>query len=341
MSCIGATRFDGFVPPARSTAAAVIRCLMVPVVLILVVFACHGAWAQTGKTIKFVVPAAPGGVGDTAARLFANEIARAQGQTVLIENRTGAGGAIAADAVARAAPDGNTLFATGSDRLVTPHARKLSFDMLTAFEPICQVLIAPTVIIVNAASPFRTLDDLVSAARGRPGSLTMASFGPATAFQIAFERFRRAVNVDMIFLPYPGNAPAVTALLGEHVTSAYTTYSTASEQLSAGKVRALATGSHNRIDILPDVPTIAESGLNGYEFNYWLGFVAPAKTPPDRISRLTAWFLAALQAPELKAKLVPLGLYPAGVCDSAFAALLRNQYEEIGEVMRAANLKVE
>jgi tripartite-type tricarboxylate transporter receptor subunit TctC len=142
------------------------------------------AWSQTTRAIKIVAPASPGGVGDTVARLFGSEIGRAQGLTVLIENRTGAGGIIAADAVSRAAPDGNTLLITSPDLLVTAHVRKLNFDLLTSFEPICEVLSAPTVIVVNAASPYRTLADLVRAARARPGDLTLASYGPATAFSL-------------------------------------------------------------------------------------------------------------------------------------------------------------
>jgi tripartite-type tricarboxylate transporter receptor subunit TctC len=302
-------------------------------------FVAPGA-AQT-RTIRIVAPAAPGGVGDTVARLFGAEIARTQGVTVLIENRTGAGGVIAAEAVARAAPDGNTLFITAPDVLVAAHVRKLNFDLLTAFEPVCKVLSAPTVIAVGGASPYRTLDDLVRAARARPGELTLASFGPATAFQIAFETFKRAAGVDMTFLPYTGNAPAVTALLGGHVTTAYTTYSTASEQIAAGKLRALAAASRTRIEPLPNVPTIAESGYPDYEMDYWLGMLAPAKTPRDKVSQLTGWFMAALRAPEVQAKYAPLGLYPVGVCRAEFGALMRKQYEDFGRVIRDANIRAE
>jgi tripartite-type tricarboxylate transporter receptor subunit TctC len=309
--------------------------------IVLVTLFSNVAWSQTARTIKIVAPASPGGVLDTVARLLGAEIGRAQGLTVLIENRTGAGGAIGADAVSRAAPDGNTLLITNPDLLVTAHVRKLNFDPLTGFEPICEVLTAPTVIVVNAASPYRTLAELFRAARARPGDLTLASFGPASALQVAFEMLKRVANVDIIFLPYPGNAPAVTALLGDHVTAAFTTYSTASEQLSAGRLRALAAASRMRIEPLPDVPTFAESGYKDSEIDNWLGMLAPAKTPREKVSQLAAWFTKALQSTELRPKFAPLGLYPVGICGTDFAALIRKQYNDIGSVIRESNIKAE
>jgi tripartite-type tricarboxylate transporter receptor subunit TctC len=295
------------------------------------------AWSQTARTIKIVAPAAPGGVGDTLARLLGEQIGRAQGQTILIENRTGAGGVIATEAVSRAAPDGNTLLIISSDTLVPPHLRKLNYDLLMSFEPICDLVNAPTVIAVNGASPYRTL----GAARARPGDLTMASFGPATAFQIGFEMLKRAANVNMTFLPYPGVAPAINALLGEHVTSVFASYSTASEQLNAGKLRARATAARARIERLPDVPTVAESGYTDYELDYWLGMLAPATKPKEKVVQLVGWFTAALQAPEFRAKLAPLGLFPVRLCGTEFATLLRKQYDNFGRVIRDANIKAE
>lgn len=260
---------------------------------------------------------------------------------MLIENRPGAGGVIGYEAVSRAAPDGNTLMIMGTDTLIPFHLRKLNFDLLTGFEPICYIVSAPTVIVVNSASPYRTLGDLLNAARARPGELTAASVGPASALQIAFETLKRAAKVDMTFVPYPGVAPAINALLGEHVTSAFASYSTASEQLKAGKLRALATLARTRIELLPEVPTVAESGYRDYELDYWFGAVAPAKTPKEKISQFANWFTAALKASEFRAKLAPLGLLPVGMCGADFAALLRKQYDEFGLVIRETNIKAE
>jgi tripartite-type tricarboxylate transporter receptor subunit TctC len=145
----------------------------------------------------------------------------------------------------------------------------------------------------------------------------------------------------MTFVPYPGVAPAINALLGEHVTSVLGTYSTVAEQLNAGKLRALATASRTRIEPLPEVPTVAESGYNNYEVDYWLGLLAPAKTPKETISRLAGWFTAALQALDVKRKLVAQGLNPVGMCRADFDALLHKQYDDFGRVIREANIKAE
>src|SRR5207248_5328406 len=149
----------------------------------------------------------------------------------------------------------------------------------------------------------------LSAARTKPGQLTLAGAGPATSLHIAFEMLKRAADVDMTFVPYPGDAPAVNALLGGHVTSAFTSYPGLAEHLKAGKLRALATASQARDEPLPDVPTIAEAGFKDYETDFWNGLVAPAKTPKETVSQLAGWFTAALRLPEVKAKLVLMGLY--------------------------------
>ena len=180
---------------------------------------------------------------------------------------------------------------------------------------------APTVIIVNSASPYRTLADLLSAARAKPANLTAASAGQT--HQIALEMLRRAAKIEMTIVPYPGGAPAVNALLGGHVTSALLSYSTASEQLKAGKLRALATFSRTRIEALPELPTVAESGYSDSEMDEWLGMLAPAKTPNEKVSQLVGWLTEALQAPELRAKFASLGLYSVGMCGAEFAAFLR------------------
>jgi tripartite-type tricarboxylate transporter receptor subunit TctC len=301
----------------------------------------HGAWSQTARTIKVVVPFSPGGVVDFVARVLAEQVGRAQGQTVLIENRPGAGGAIGAEAVSRAAPDGNTLLMAFPDLLIASHLRKLNYDLLTSFEPICNVVSYPTVIAVNSASPYRTLADLLDAARAKPGELALASIGPATAYQIAIESLKRAAKVDMTFIPYPGGAPALNALLGEHVTSLFLSYSTMAEQLKAGKLRALATWSRTRIESLPEVPTVAESGYKDYEMDEWNGVLAPARTPKNAVSQLADRFTAALQVPEVKRKLVAQGLYPVGMCGADFGALLRKQYDDFGRVIRETNIKAD
>jgi tripartite-type tricarboxylate transporter receptor subunit TctC len=308
---------------------------------ILVTLCGHVAWSQGSRPIKIIVPVSPGGGADAAARLLGEQIGRAQGQTVLIENRPGAGGVIGADAVAHAAPDGNTVLWASADLLIRPHLRKLNYDILTSFEPICYLVNVPTVIAVNEASPYRTLADLLNAAHVKPGDLTLGSFGPLSVFQIGLEMLKRAAKVDMIFVPFPGGAPAVNALLGEHVTSVFETYPTVKEQLNAGKLRPLATGSRTRVKALPEVPTVAESGYKEYNVDEWFGVLAPAKTPKEMVSQLAGRFTAAVQAPEVEAKLAALGLYSVVMCGADFATLLRKQYDDFGRVIREANIKAE
>jgi tripartite-type tricarboxylate transporter receptor subunit TctC len=305
-----------------------------------ILFSSDGAWSQT-RNIKLVVPNPPGGAVDVAARLLAEEISKAPGTTMVVEDRPGAGSVIGTEAVSRAAPNGNTLLIVSSGFVVIPQLRKLNYDPLTSFEPICSLVSSPAVIVVNNASPYRTLADLMSAARISPGRFTMAGTGPATVFQIAIEMLKSNANVDMTFVPFPGSPPAVNALLGEHVTSALSDYAVVAEQIKAGRLRALATASSERIEPLPDVPTVAESGYRDYAVDVSFGLFAPAKTPKETIAQLTGLFIAALQAPETKRKLVAQGLFPIGKCGADFSVLIRKQYDEYGRIIRDANIKVE
>jgi tripartite-type tricarboxylate transporter receptor subunit TctC len=315
--------------------AAILTTLIPPLL------AGQAAWSQSSRTIKIVVPLAPGGGADIVARLVAEQVRRTEGPTIVVENRPGAGTAIATEAVARAAPDGNTLLITNPAFVINPHLRKLNYDPLTGFEPICSLASFPLLIVVNVGSPYHTLADLLNAARAKPGELTMASFGPASPAQIAFETLKRAANVNMTYVPYQGTAPAITALLGEHVTAVFGDYPTVAEQLRVGALRALAIGSPMRIEPLPDVPTIAEVGFKDYEAESWNGLVAPVKTPKETLALLIGWLTAALQASEMKPKLAAQGLFPVQLCGADYGALLRKQYDGYGRVIREANIKAE
>ena len=299
------------------------------------------AWSQTARTIKIIVPLAPGGGADILARLMADQISRAQSPTVVVENRVGAGSAIGSEAVSRAPPDGNTLLINTPNLIIGPYVRKLNYDALKSFTPICHLVSSPALVVVNSASPYRVLDDLLGAARASPGILTLASSGPATTLHIAAEKLRQVANFNMIYVPYGGTAPAVTALLGEHVTAALAEYPAVAEQLKAGTLRALATGSRTRIEPLPEVPTVAESGFRDYDVDLWWGVFAPAKTPKETVSQLAQLFTAALQAPGIKAKLAAAGFYPTGICGADFAAYMAKQSDEYGRVIREANIKAE
>jgi tripartite-type tricarboxylate transporter receptor subunit TctC len=230
----------------------------------------HVAWSQTPRTIKIIVPFAPGGAADFMARVLAEQVGRVNGLTAVVENRPGAGTVVGAEVVSRATPDGSTLLLNSKEAIINPHLRKVSYDPLGSFESICRLVSSPTVISVNNESPYRSLANLLDSARAKPGDLTLASSGPASRFQIGFEMLKRAADVNMTFIPYPGVAPAVNALLGQHVTSTLTTYSSVAEQLKAGKIRALAITSLTRNEAMPDVPTVAES-YKAFEANIWSG----------------------------------------------------------------------
>jgi tripartite-type tricarboxylate transporter receptor subunit TctC len=298
-----------------------------------------GASAQTG-TIRLIVPLPAGGGVDVVARQLAEQIGQAQGATFIIENRPGAGTIIGTDAVARANPDGNTLLVVPHSFLVAPQLHKTNYDAITGFEPICSLVATPTLLAVNKAAPWRMLADFVRAAQAEPGKLTVGSVGGA-ALQLNFEMLQQAARIRTTFVSYPGTPPAVTAVLGGHVDAAYTDFPTVWPQIRSGGLHALAIGARTRLDSVPDVPTVDESGYKGYEADIWYGLFAPAKTPAEVTGRLAAWFAAAVQDGGMKAKLAAQGLRPVGVCGEDFGAQVRRQYEMFGRVIREAGIKVE
>lgn len=259
----------------------------------------------------------------------------------MIDNRPGAGEIIGTETAARAAADGNTLLFAANPFIINPHLRKVSYDPLTSFAPVCQLANAPTLIVVTTGSPYHSLADLLAAARANPGRLTMASIGPGSPFHLGFEKLKRMSKVDMSFIPYPGNGPSVNALLGEHVTMMFGTYANVAEHLKSGKLRAIAATTPKRMEELPALPTVAESGFPDYAVPAWFASFAPAKTPKAAVSRLAAWLRAALQDTEIEQKLLIQGLYPSGLCGDEFAALLREQSEDVGRIIRESNIKAE
>jgi len=302
---------------------------------------CSPTNAQGGRTLRIVVPLPPGGAGDIVGRELADEVGHVPGLSVVIENRPGAGTIIGTEAVARATPDGNTLLLNAPYLLISPQLHKTQYDPLTSFAPICHLVSSPGVFVVNGKSPYRTLADLIDDARARPGVLTLASVGPGTAQHIGFEMLKRAADVDLTYVPYPGGAPAINALLGGHVTVVFAEYAPLSTHLKAGTLRALATSARTRIEPLPDLPTVSESGYRDYEVDLWWGLFAPAKTPPQTVADLSRRFTDALRAPALKAKLAAQGFSPVGRCGAEFAALLRRQYADYGRIIREAHLSGE
>jgi tripartite-type tricarboxylate transporter receptor subunit TctC len=201
----------------------------------------NSAFAQTSRTIKIIVPSTPGGGADTLARIMADHISRVYNQSMVVENRPGASNTIGTEVVARSAPDGNTLVITTPEFVINAHLRKLSYDPLTSFEPVCYLVQSPQLIVVNVTSPYQTLKDLLHAARAKPGELTVASAGPASSPHIAIETIKRETGVNINYIPYQGTTPAVNALMGDHLTSVLSSYPNVSELIRTGRLRALAT----------------------------------------------------------------------------------------------------
>jgi tripartite-type tricarboxylate transporter receptor subunit TctC len=299
------------------------------------------AWSQATRTIKIVVPFPPGGGVDIVARLMADQIGRVQRASVVVENRPGAGTLIATEAVARAAPDGNTILFLANSFVINAGLRKGAYDPLTSFEPICLLTRSPNAVVVNSASPYRALGDLIADARAKPGNLTMAFQGPATSQHVAAEKLKRAAGIDMINVPFTGSAPAVNAILGGHVAALFVNYPAVSEQVSAGTVRVLATASRARIESMPDVPTVSEVVSKDFEEDVWNGAVVPAKTPKDTVFQLADWLHAAILSAEVRPKLGAQGFSAAGACGGDFASFLREQVGEYGQLIRETNMKAE
>jgi tripartite-type tricarboxylate transporter receptor subunit TctC len=309
--------------------------------LFIVALSVASASAQGQRQIRFIVPFPAGGGADLLIRVLAEKWGQAHGISTVIEDRPGAASVIGTEAASRAPPDGNTVAIIANSFIIHSNFKKLSYDPLTSFEPVCQLANSPQVISVNAASPYRTLTELFDDARAKPGQISNASVGPASAQHIAMEQLKLLAKVNMIFVPFNGNTPALNQLLGGHVGVVMSNYSEAVGQVNAGKLRSLATAGNARLKEWPNVPTVAEQGFPGYAVAVWYGLIAPAGTPKDKIVELSKWCAEAMLAPELKPKWDLQGLTPVGGTAGEFAAHLRKQSEDYARVIREANIKGE
>ena len=307
---------------------------------ILLTLAGAPAWPQSGQTIRLILPFPPGGPADAMARLVAEQVGASGGPTMVVESHPGAGTEIGTEYVFRSDPDGNTLGIISNSFVVLPLIRKLNYDPFTDFTPICELASFPPLIVVNADSPYHTLADFINAAHAQPGVLTLGTIGPSTSTQLAFEMLKYKAKANITFVPFTGYTPAVQALLGNQITAAMADVSTLQGQIQSGKLRALATTARTRIASLPNVPTVAESGYDVKQ-EFFGGVVAPAKTPKETIAKLTDLFKTALQAPNIKAKFASLGFFAGGECGTDYAAILRKDYADYGQIIRDANLKMQ
>jgi tripartite-type tricarboxylate transporter receptor subunit TctC len=301
----------------------------------------QGAWSQAVKSIKIIVPYSPGNGPDILARLLGQQVALAHGPNVVIENRPGGGAMIGADAAARSAPDGTTLLLAAPALVINDALKRPSSTPVSSFDPVCQFAATPMILVVRGDSSYKTLNDLLSHARTKPGELQMVSGGPATSLHVAIEVIKRAANVTMTYVPYGGTAPAINALMGAHVTAVMSDYPTIVSQLQSGTLRPLVTISAERVASLPDDPTLAETGLVKYDADIFYGLVAPAKTPPAVMAQLIDMFTAAAKTPEAKAKFEQLGLFAADRCGADWGAYLNKQVADYARIARESNIKAD
>jgi tripartite-type tricarboxylate transporter receptor subunit TctC len=300
----------------------------------------HEAGAQN-KTIRIIVPYTPGSGPDILSRLLSEEIGNEQGPTVVVENRPGAGTVVGTEVVQRAEPDGGTVLLVASSFVINPALHRGNYDPSKDFAPICYLAATPMVLVVQGASPYKTLADLIAAARAHPGELAFASGGPGSSLHIAIEVLRRATNIDINYVPFGGTAPAVATLLGGHVAAVWADYPTVVAQLQAGTLRGLVTTSRNRVETLPDVPTFAETGVSNYEADIFYGLVAPAKTPDAVLAQLSKTFATALKAPVMKSKLAKERLFPVGTCGAEFGAYMKKLGDDYARIIDEAHIKTE
>jgi tripartite-type tricarboxylate transporter receptor subunit TctC len=312
--------------------------------------ACVLAWSLIGfaaaqewpsRAVRLIVPFPPGGGADAIARIVSARLSEAWGQQVIIENRGGAGGNIASEAVARSAADGYTLFLAGDFQSTNIHLyQKLSYDPVADFEPVSLVVKFPIAFVVPNSSPATSVQEFIAHAR-TAGRLTFASPGHGTSPHLAAELFRRVAGIELTHVPYRGAAPALQDLVPGRVDSFFNNIAGVIPLMRDGQLRALAVTSAQRAPAAPDVPTIAESGLPGFDVSGWYAFFVPARTPPAVIRRMHADTATVLAEPNVKARLEQLGLVVAASTPEQLGAYLRAEMAKWGPVIREAGLKVE
>ena len=294
------------------------------------------------RVIKIVVASSAGGGTDTVARVLASELAKPIGQQFVVENRPGAGNVRGSDVVAKSAPDGYTLLMSAST-LAINHVmyKQLPYDVARDFAPITQMVSLPNVLVVGMGTPFRTFGDFLSAARAKPGALTYGSAGLGTAPHMAMELLRVSAGIDVLHVPYTGVAPALNDIIGNRVDGMLVNFLSAKPQIDGGTLRALAMSSASRSRFMPDLPTINESGVPGYEAIQWFGLLAPAGTPQAIIDRLQAETAKILDTPAMKARLALEGAEPIGNSPAEFSALIKAEMAKWSQVAKAAGIKPE
>jgi tripartite-type tricarboxylate transporter receptor subunit TctC len=305
--------------------------------------AASSAFAQyPNKPVTIVVGFEPGGGTDTTARILQPVLGEQLGQQIVVENRAGAGGNIAVDHVAKAAPDGYTIVLANVGALaVNPHILKTPYDPLKDLVPISMAAEFANVLVVQPALPVNSVADFVKLAKSKPAAITYASSGIGGAGHLSGELLKRMAAIDIVHVPYKGGGPAMQGFLGGQVDSFFATPISSISQIRAGKAKAVATTGSKRAALMPDVPTIAESGYPGYEALNWYGFLGPRGLPKDVVERLNREFVKALAHPQVVAALHKTGTEPKSSTSEQFAAYIKREYDTWGKVVKEAGIKAQ
>ncbi len=304
---------------------------------------CAAAWAQDdypNRTVKIIVPFAPGGSTDVVARILADRLGTELKQSFIVENKPGAGGNIGADAVAKASPDGYTLLmgTTGVLAINKYLYKNMSFDPDRDLAPVSYTSLITNILVVNPQVPARTVAELIALAKADPGKLTFASSGAGSSTHLSAELFKSMAGVDILHVPYKGSSQALTDVMANQVTMLFDNAPSSIAFIEQGRLRALAVTSTKRLPNLPEVPTIDEAGVKGYESLSWSGIVAPAGTPRRIVDRLNAAIEKILRDPEVRQRFVALGVEPVGGPPEAFSRHIRAEAEKWGRVVKTANI---
>src|ERR1700755_1005974 len=293
------------------------------------------------KPVRLFVPYPAGGAVDILARTLGDELSKPWGQPVIIENRPGAGGVVASQALATSAPDGHTLIVVASGHATNPFLYpKLPYDTFKDFAAISLLASSPNLLLVRADSPFKTVADVIAAAKAKPGSLSFAHAGNGTSTHFAGELLKNLAKIDHTAVPYQGGAPAINDLLGGQIPMSFNNGPESVGQLQAGTVRALAVTTAKRAPFLPDVPAIGET-VPGYDTEVWWGLLGPGNMPRDLVEKLSHDFVAALNTDAVKERLTKLGAIPIGTTPQAFDKKIHDDYDKWGPIIQAAGIKAE
>jgi len=295
------------------------------------------------KALRLIVPFPPGGPADALARLVSDKLSASLGKAVVVDNRPGAGGNIGMELGARSAPDGYTLvLAPAGNLTVNPFLyRNVPYDVGRDFAPVTVIAAVPNVLVVHPSVPAKSVAELVRHAKAHPGTLNYSSPGNGSGAHLAGELFKSMTGVDIVHIPFNGIAPAVTAVVGGQVQIMFAGAPSALPQVKAGRLVALGVASPKRIAAAPDLPTLAESGLPGFDVTSWYSIVVPSGTPNDIIARLRSEIASALTQPDIQEKLAGLGAEPIGNTPAEFAAMLKVETAKWGKIVKDANIQVE